>query len=300
VEWHRQNPNQHNVAATRLTEFVNTLPQAAATSRRQNPGSVFSLLYLNPLAGLDPTTRAIEQTRYLAERGMFYAQRAPTLLGWQVELTTYQLAAEPETRQVLTNLNEVAQSTTVFAQTAEGLPKLVNEQREAAINQLLAGVAHERSNILVTLSAQEAQLRELLPQVRQTLTAGGDMANSVNGAVKSLDAFVRYVSPPETNSPPPDTNSPPFNILDYGKAASQIEAMAKEINTLLTSVNQSVPQLTRVTEQATVNAKEVVNHAFRLGLVLILVFLVGAVLAGLAWRFLTRERRPRAGKSGSA
>lgn len=287
----KQQPNQRYVTEVRVPELRAALNQVPTEGQRQTSGSLFNLLYLNPLAGLDPTTQAIQQSRILAQRAMYYAQRAPMLLGWQVELTTYQLAAQPESRAVLSDVDEVAKATTVFAKTTEGLPKLVNDQREAAINQLLAGVANERSNILATLNAQEAQLRELLPQVRQTLTAGGDMADSVNGAVKSLDAFVRYVSPPDTNSTPPltDTNSPPFNVLDYGQAASQVAAMAKDINALLVSVNQSVPQLTRVTQQATVDAKAVVNHAFRLGLVLMVVAGIVAVLVIWASRRLKRS-----------
>lgn len=197
-------------------------------------------------------------------------------------LLTYQLADKPEARQVLADVDRVTDSTRSFAKTAEGLPGLIREEREAAINQLLAGVANERSNILVTLDAPEAQLRELLPQVRQTLTAGGDMANSVNSAVKSLDAFVRYISPTDTNSAPADTNSPPFNVLDYGTAAAQVGAMAKDLNLLLTSVNQSVPQVTRLGEQAGSDLQRVVHRAFWLGLLLIGVLLTGALLASLA------------------
>jgi hypothetical protein len=274
------NPRQRNVGAARFSDFVKLLGAKAAAQQNQGPGSLFSLALVNPLSGLDPAVRALEQTRQLAARAMYYAERAPRLWSWQAELLTYQLADQPESRQVLSNLNGVADSTQSFARTAESLPNLIRQEREAAINQLLAGVAQERSNILATLNTQEAQLRELLPQVRQTLTAGRDMANSVNGAVKSLDAFVHYVSPPDTNATPQPaaTNSRPFNVLDYGTAAGEIGGMAKDLNTLLTGLNQSLPQVTRVSQQATVDAKVVVTHAFRLGLVLIVVLGLVAVL----------------------
>ncbi len=273
-------PSLRYVSAVRLPELVATLGKDPVEEQSKKPGSLFGLLYINPLAGLDPTTQAIQQTRMLAQRAMYYAQRVPMLLSWQVELTVYQLAAQPEARQVLSDVNDVAQSTKVFAKTAEGLPKLVNDQREAAINQLFAGIAAERTNIIADLASQEAQLNKLLPQVRETLSAGNDMATSLNAAIKSLDAFVHYVSPPDTNSTPQpaDTNSKPFDVLDYGTAASQIAAMSKDINTLLVSVNQSMPQVARLSQQASTDAKEVVNHAFRLGLVLIVVLGVVAVL----------------------
>jgi hypothetical protein len=272
-----------------LEKFMN-----AAVQQGKGLGSLFSLAMVNPLSGLDPAVRAVEQARQTGARALYYLERAPRLWGWEAELITYQLADQPETQQVLSNVNVVADSTRSFAKTAEGLPSLIREEREAAINQLLAGVANERSNILVTLNAQEAQLRELLPQVRQTLTAGSDMANSVNGAVKSLDAFVRYVSPPDTNSAPATSNSPPFNVLDYGTAAAQVGAMAKELNTLLTSANQSAPQVARLSEQAGADLDRVVRRAFWLGLLLVGVLLAGAVLAGLAYRVLANKLKPTA------
>lgn len=238
--------------------------------------------------------RAIEQSRQLAARLTYYAERAPRLWSWQVELLTYQLADQPETRRVLRDVDRVAGSAQSFAKTADGLPKLVKEEREAAINQLLAGVANERSNILATLNAQEAQLKELLPQVRQTLATANDMAQSVKGAIQSLDAFVRYVSPPETNAAPASTNSPPFNVLDYGTAAGQVGAMARDLNALFTSVNQNLPQAARLGQQATVEAREVVSHAFRLGVVLII--LLGVVLAVMVW--LYRRIAPAIDRSG--
>lgn len=182
---------------------------------------------------------------------------------------------------MLADVERVAGSTQSFAKTAASLPQLVKEEREAAINQLLAGVASERSNILATLNAQEAHLKELLPQVQQALAAGNDMAISVNGAVRSLDSFVRYVSPPETNAAPTATNSHPFNVLDYAAAAGQVGNMAKDLNALLASVNQNLPQAARMGQQASAEARKVVNHAFRLGVILIL--LLGVVLALVAW-----------------
>ncbi len=106
-------------------------------------------------------------------------------------------------------------------------------------------------------------------------------------------------SPPDTNSTPADTNSPPFNVLDYGTAAAQVGAMAKDLNLLLTSVNQSVPQVTRLSEQAGADLERVVHRAFWLGLLLIGVLLAGALLAALGYRVLS-DKLKRAGGPPSA
>jgi hypothetical protein len=302
-EYERRFPDLRYVAAARLPELVDKLGRAQSQKQNRQPGSLLNLLYLNPLAGLDPTTQAIQQTRLLAERVTYYAQRAPMLWGWQAELTLQKLAAQPEAKGVLSNLNEVADSTKVFARTAEGLPKLVNDQRRAAIDQVFDRLAIERTNLLAQLAREETKLRGRLGEVRQTLQAGGQMADSVNAAIKSLDAFVQYVSPPETNAVPatPDTDSHPFNVLDYGTAASQIGAMATNLTTLIQAVNQSEAQATRLTQQATADAKQVVSHAFRLGIILIL--LLGAVMAFVVW-FYRRlmgpaARQPARAASGS-
>lgn len=288
-------PHLRYVAAVRMRElagFLGKMPSEAEASQR--PGSLFSLLYLNPLAGLDPTTQAIQQTRLLAARAMYYAQRAPTLLSWQVELTLYQIETQPEARGVLSNFNQVASSATIFAKTAEGLPQLVNDQREAAIAQFFDRLAVAQTNLLAQLASEETKLRGTLNETRQTLQAGSQMADSVNSAIKSLDAFIHYVSPPDTNAAPaaPDTNSHPFNVLDYGTAATQIGSMATQLNALILSLNQSEAQVARLSRQATADAKEVVTHAFQLGVVLVL--LCGVVLGVVIWIY-RYTRAPRGG-----
>ncbi len=249
---------------------------------------------MDPLSGLDPAIAAIEQTRLLAERMMYYFERAPTLLSWQVELMTYRLSDQPAAQQMISNVTSLSQSAEIFAKTAQQLPALVNDQRTAAINQFFAGISNERSNIFESLNSQDAKLRELLPQVRETLATAGTTANSLDSTIKSLDSFVRYVSPPDTNPPVVSTNSKPFNILDYGTAAGQIGMMATQVNNLITSANQSATQIAVLGEQAGGKAQEVVDRAFRLGLLLVVILLAGCVVAALAYRALAnRLLKPR-------
>jgi hypothetical protein len=299
-QWAQNNPDQRYVGSARLRDFMHLLGNKGFQPQTGKPDSVLNLLDVDPLSGLDPAVRAIEQTRYFAERLMFYVERAPMLWSWQVEVLSFQVSAQPASQQVLSNLTSLTQSAHVFADTAEQLPTLVNTQREAAINQLFAGIATERSNVLASLDSQEAKLHELLPEVRQTLATAGNMANSLDGAVKSLDAFVHYVSPPDTNPAPPSTNSQPFNVLDYGKAASEVGAMSRDLNVLIASANQSATQLVVLSEQASAKAERVVDRAFWLGLVLIVLLLAGSVLAGLAYRALAARISRKPGTSPPA
>jgi hypothetical protein len=268
-EWRAKNPRQRYVGPIRFREFVSGLGRTP-TKATSAPTSIFSLLYLDPLAGLDPTAAAIEETREMGERAMYYTQRMPMLLSWQVEVLAYQLADQPESKQILDDAGRLATSAEMFAKTATQLPQLVNDQRQAAIQQVLDG-----------LRSQETD-------VRQTLNAGADAATAINGAIQSLDKFVRYVYTPDANQTAGSTNGTSFNVLDYGKAAGQVGDAAKNLNTLLTTMNQSTPQLAQLGQQTTTDAKQVVDHAYRRGLELILVFLGGLLVTGLIYRILAR------------
>ena len=276
-EWRRKNPKQIYIGPIRFREFVAALGKTP-TQETTAPTSILSLLFLDPMAGLNPTAAAIEETRRLGERAMYYTQRMPMLLSWQTEVLAYQLAVQPEPKQMLDDATRLAASAEIFAKTAQQLPQLVNDQREAAIRQVFDG-----------LVAEEKKTRDLLAEARQTIGSASEMSASVNATIKSLDGFVRFVTSTNTSQTVASTNSKPFNVLDYGMAASQVGAAASELNALLASMNQSAPQVARLRERTTEDAKALVQHAFWLGLVLILILLIGSVLAGLVYRVLANK-----------
>ena len=78
-------------------------------------------------------------------------------------------------------------------------------------------------------------------------------------------------------------------MLDYGTAAAQIGAAANNLNALLTSVNQSAPQMAKLGQQTKADADDIVRHAFIYGLVLVLILLAGSVMAGLTFRRLVNK-----------
>jgi hypothetical protein len=289
AEWRKQNPGQRGAAGVHFREFVQSFGKVpGATQVKQT--SIFSMLYINPLAGLDPTTVAIEQSRELAERVVAYAERAPTLMRWQAELLTLQVAEQPAWQQVLSDLGRTSGSMDSISKTAEGLPELVDAQRKAAIDQLFQGVAAERSAILAELNSKEATIQTLLGQLRETMNAGGEMGKSLTATIQSLDSFVHYVSPPQSvTAPPPAEAGKPFNVLDYGKTATDVGGMARDLSALLGSVDKSVPAIARASQEAGENLKGVVDHAFWRGLVLILTLLVGSVPAALTYKALARK-----------
>src|SRR5262249_43244341 len=74
-----------------------TRPQALASGIRQSgekegkPGSVFGLVGLDPMSGLDPAVREVTRTRLFAERALYAMERMPSLVRLQTEVLTEQL-----------------------------------------------------------------------------------------------------------------------------------------------------------------------------------------------------------------
>ena len=96
------------------------------------PGSVFSLLQLDPLSGLDPATREIAQTRLWAERALYVSQKMPMVLRWEAELLSVHAAELPAVRQLVTNATQFTASAECLARVAEQLPGQVSTARYEA------------------------------------------------------------------------------------------------------------------------------------------------------------------------
>src|SRR5262249_17650404 len=258
-DWRKKNPNERSVATARFRDFALELGRISQP-RNVQATSIFSLLFIDPLAGLSPTTVAIQQSRELAQRTVSYAQRAPTILRWQAELLALQVGGQPDTQQVLAEMQRTSLSIADVAKTVQGVPELVDAQRKAALDQFFAGIAAEREAILSDMASHESQFRDLLSQLQLTMNAGGQMGTSLTGTIQSLDSFVRFVSPP-TPPPgaPPVTPGKPFSILDYGRTANDIGGMARDLNAFLLSANETAPKLAGLTQNASENLKDVVD-----------------------------------------
>jgi hypothetical protein len=283
--WSAQNPEALGTFLARPQELALTFVHEHKVEADVN--SVFSLVDLDPTSGLDPAVREITQTRLLAERAMFTAQRIPFLLRFQTELLTYELTDQPQLRQVLTNATSLAQSADRISRATESVGQLAA--------QLPDRISTERKEILAALDQQEGKLKDLAANVDRALASGDKMSTSLNATLGTFTTLMKLfgVGEPVTNAVP-DTNSLPFNILDYGQVADRVGAMAKDVNSLVAAVNESVPQLERLSQKAAGDAQKLMDRGFCLGLVMIALLLGGALLSGLVYRFFA-EKIKRAG-----
>ena len=272
--WHDQNPLPESLVAVRALGFAAQVVESGKDDEAQ-PGSVFSLLMIDPLAGMDPAVREIAQTRMFAERALFVTQKMPMLLRWQTELLSLNAVEMPAVQQAVSNSTQIAMSVERFAAVAEKLPDQFS---------------NERAEILKALQSQEKDVSALL-------TNGTQMSASLNTTLTTFDALMKRFGVGETNNAPKATNAEPFRIQDYTAMAAQLDATAQRLTELLvtldrtlgsTNLLQLTAQAAPVVQSAKTSGKEIVDYAFWKG-----ILLVGVVLlAALIYRFLAARRSP--------
>lgn len=282
--WHRDNPTPEAFRTVRALGFSSMIAKASRPTDASRFPSVFKLLDIDPLSGLDPATRELAQTRLFAERALFLAQRLPNLVRQQTELLALQTAGLPELREAIAASTQLAAAADRFSQTTERLPDVIG---------------HERAQILAALADQQRGLTALAAETRQAFTAGTQMAAGTDQALRTFGAVAAQLTA-DTGPPRPDAK--PFRIADYTAAAARIEQAAARLTGLLDAFGHSTDParferlaagFDRLGAKARTEAQAVVDYAFQKALCLIAI-LCGAVLAtALAYRWAAeRLRRP--------
>jgi hypothetical protein len=162
--WIERHPDQEAVSYVRLTEFsVERQINPESARRGELPRNLYGLLLLDPLSGLDPTVREIEQTRLTAERNLYWVKRLPTVLSWQVELTSVRLLNDPQLDRALKSAEQVSGS---VERALDSTGQLVNvAQRVARSAESVAGTANN------AIGDAGEQGRKLLEQVDRIVDA---------------------------------------------------------------------------------------------------------------------------------
>ena len=210
-QWRRDHPTQYYVSHVRISDIAAAQNLTRGSPQLKVPGSVFSLLYMDPLSGLDPVAAELHSYRELTERMMFLVQRMPLVFGAQFERATHDATNTPEVlrfldgidkfnggvEQFTTHTGRFSDATSRFADVAAGYPKqlsteraaaieqasaAVATERAAAIDQAAAAVAAERKAILVELEAQDSRLRRITDDVKSVLARADQAGVSINAA----------------------------------------------------------------------------------------------------------------------
>lgn len=287
--WQKDHPDAREVSSVRLGDVFAT--KGAGTGLAL--GTTTELLQsfgLDPFGGLDPAVQEVQQTRILAERAFYFAKRWPRLLELQARQLALQLAMQPAPTQVTTDLRRFSLAAESVARTAEGLPALVDREREASIRQ-----------ILDALASQEARARAMLAEVHRTLDAGTGAANALHGALGTFEKIVGELTAP---SPPGSPPGHPFDVNEYTRALEQLKRTSEELERLLSSVDRDAPKVARLIGDAGREASErgraLVDYAFGRLLVLGLALIGAALVAAVAYRWAAGRISGARAPSGDA
>lgn len=245
--------------------LVNDILTQTSYSGSQGSGSLFSLLDLDPLAGLDPAARELSQTRLFGERTLFVGKHMPQLVEWQAELLSLRTLKNPSITSLIEDANSLTETSNRIGTTLEKFPETLAAERKAIFEEL-----HRETPELKAVSAE----------ITRTFEEGQRMAESINSVIAKLE---EYRSLPEDGS-----NS--SSLADYTNFLEHLESSLKTINELhaaLDRASQNKDQLAVYKEisqqlggQITQAGEALVDHAFRKLMILItycFVMIAGAI-----------------------
>ena len=281
LAYYVRKPDPESVLFVRAYSILAATDAKGERGGRSEHGSVFSLLMIDPLAGLSPATRELAQTRLFGERAVFLAQRMPQLLRWETETWSLNTLQIPEVQQLITNSTRLSEAVERTSRVAEGLPDRIRQEREKVVE---------------ALQAQQPGLTALAAELHQALAAGSQMASNVTLALQTFDGVAQRL-----DSGPPSTNTEPFRIREYAEAAARVDAASRELKELLLAFEGTLgsSNLVRLSgegdallRRAQVGGRAVVDHAFRRAVELI-ALACGLVLAAAIVHRLVAARLTR-------
>lgn len=300
--WLESNPDRIYASYVRFSEFSGARLVTTGQTEKGKASNVLGFLFIDPLAGLDPTTREIEQVRLFAERAFFYMQRVPMLISWQAELLYIDTVGEPETRKILANTDSLTKSveqitaeiTELRAQFPEIVSRergaildqveiMVNEQRRLAIEQALAGLSAEREALIHQLAAEEEKLGSVITELRMTVESTTALSDSVRSTTEQFAELATLLRLDE----PKDPDAEQTNIKDFTQALRETTAAASELVKLSESIKGTtapdvLEERLAMIEQRLVNAEQsanrLIDRAFRMAMTLVGVLIVGLVI----------------------
>jgi hypothetical protein len=188
--------------------------------------------------GVESGAAAVHELNTTARQLGDIAAALPEETRWQLELFLYDLEDRDTVVSGLAAFEKVAEASAQLSTTAAALP--------AATRRELAGLLEE--------SAQsQANLRQTLDQLRQTIaSADGAVANArpladslerfatqADQAGKSWGELVASVRSSDAERPESATASRPFDIADYERTASRLQETASEMRALVAELQGS-------------------------------------------------------------
>ena len=305
--WRKNNPDKVVYNYLRFSDFAAQRRNSTLVKKVQS-GGLFKTV--------QEVTQQVEETRMLAERGIFLATRLPLLTGNFAEVWMSQLLVSPETNKILADIHTVSTVSERMATVAEQLPdqlmkdisklrwqtvnqvmKGIDEWSEKTLNDVFARVAIERGefisqfmnrligeqkNAFEAIMIEEQQATALVTEIRKTVEGANNLLLTANTLTEKFN-----VGEP---SPEPK-DSKPFDIKEYQDTIAEVTTLVESTNKLVGTVGleELLPQLVKAIDQVGNESEQVIDHSFRQALILILISMGAYIVARLIYNFLNKK-----------
>jgi hypothetical protein len=309
VDIRERYPDQIYVSSIRASDYA--MKRQSSLLRIQGGQSLLTLFGLDPMAGLSPATRQIAESRMLGERAFYYAQRSMNLLNWQVNDSLMDIVSEPELQRALAAAENAADASQRVAAVSEDLAGRLTEERtaaidqvaerlsverEAAIEQVMTGVDTQVETLFERLNEEQAELKGVLVEVRDSIEASRQLSDSFEQTLveaNRLTASMERLKNPDSR---------PFDLVELNTAVVSATEGVRELQVALGTANEMVgtlasdeqnERLTRMLDDGQTTLGELIDQAFRRGLMLVAAFIVGLIVVVIVHRLLAARSGAR-------
>ncbi len=305
--WRKNNPDKVVYSYLRFSDFA---------AQRRNSTLVKKVQAGGLFKTVKEVTQQVEETRMLAERGIFLGTRLPLLAGNFAEVWMSQLLFNPETSKILADIHTFSKVSERMAKVAEEMPdkvikdvsKLQNQiinqtmanmdkwtnvtldkvmeevaiEREAFIDQFMNRLWGERRNALEALLTEERRATQLVTELRKAIEGGNNFLLTASALTEKLD-----IGQPSS----PNKDSKPFDIKEYQDTIGELTTLVETTNQLVGTVGPEklLPELVKAIDQVGNEGEQIIDRSFRQGVLFILIAMGAYIIARLIYNFLNRK-----------
>jgi hypothetical protein len=311
--WRKNNPDKVVYNYLRFSDFA---------AQRRNSTLVKKVQAGGLFKTVKEVSQQVEETRMLAERGIFLGTRLPLLTGNFAEVWMSQLLVSPESSKILADIHTFSSVSERLAKVAEQMPnqimmdvskiqkQTVNQvmadlnkwsdvtlekvmadvaiEREAFINQFMNRLFGEQKIAIEALLAEEQRVTGLVTELRKVIEGS-------NNLLLTADTLTDKFNVGQPSAEPKD--SKPFDIMEYQDTIAEVTTLVESTNQLVGTVGleKLLPEFVKAIDQVSNEGEEIIDHSFRQGVLFILIAMGAYVIARLIYNFLNQKLiRPRA------
>ncbi len=305
--WRKNNPDKVVYNYLRFSDFA---------AQRRNSTLVKKVQAGGLFKTVQEVTQQVEETRMLAERGIFLGTRLPLMTGNFAEVWMSQLLVNPETSKILADIHTFSKVSERMAKVAEEMPdkvikdvsKLQNQiinqtmanmdkwtnvtldkvmeevaiERAAFIDQFMNRLWGEKRNALEALLTEERRVTDLVKELRKAIEGGNNLLLTASDLTEKLN-----IGQPSS----PDKDSKTFDIKEYQDTIGEVTTLVETTNQLVGTVGleKILPELVKAIDQVGNEGEQIIDRSFRQGVLFILIAMGAYIIARLIYNFLNRK-----------